>query len=110
MDINLMQMQEGRRMPAYQNLPYEACPYGDDIRKLLYDTLKEGDISDPIVDGNSITIFQLKKRIHEKERTFEEAQPIIRRQLELAKRRHNQKLLLDDLVKRSFVEPPGLFK
>jgi hypothetical protein len=110
MDINLMQMQDGRRMPAYQNLAYEECPYGDDIKKLLYDTLKEGEVSDPVVDGNSIIIFQLKKKIVEKERTFEEAQPTIRRHLEQAKRRRNQKLLLEDLVRRSFVEPPDLFK
>lgn len=110
MDVNLMPMQDGRRMPAYQNLAYDECPYGDEIKKLLYETLKEGDLSEPVVDGNSITIFHLKKRIVEKERTFEEAQPYIRRQLELAKRRRNQKLLLDDLVRRSFVEPPELFK
>lgn len=109
MDVNLMPMKNTLRMPAYENLAYEDAPFSDEVKKLLYETLKEGDLSEPVIDGNSVSLFHLRQRIVEKQRTFEEAQPFIRRQLELSKRRTNQKVLLGDLVKRSFVEPPDLF-
>jgi hypothetical protein len=110
MDINLMPRKDGRPAPVYQNLAFDEAPFSDEIKKLLYETLKEGDVSDPVVDGNSVSLFHLQRKIVEKDRTFEEAQPFIRRQLEATKRRINQKLLLDDLVRRSFIDPPDLFK
>ena len=98
-----------KRQPAFENLSIEEAPFSDAVKKLLYDTLKEDELSEPVVEGNLVSLYHLRKRINEKERTFEEAQPIIRRQLELVKRRTNEKLLLDDLVRRSFIEPPDLF-
>jgi hypothetical protein len=109
MDVTLMPMKGTLRMPAYENLAYDDAPFSDEVKKLLYETLKEGDLSEPVIDGNSVSLFHLRQRIVEKQRTFEEAQPVIRRQLELAKRLANRKLLLGDLVKRSFVEPADLF-
>ncbi|HEU4339678.1 MAG TPA: peptidylprolyl isomerase [Planctomycetota bacterium] len=100
---------EFKRQPAYENLSFQEAPFSDEIKKLLYETLKEGDLSEPVVEGNLVSLYHLRRKINEKERTFEDAQPFIRRQLESAKRRINQKLLRDDLVRRSFVEPPDLF-
>ena len=100
---------ELRRQPAYENLSYKDAPFSDAVKKLLYETLKEDELSEPIVEGNLVSLYHLRKRINEKERKFEDAQPIIRRQLELVKRRTNEKLLLDDLVSRSYIEPANLF-
>ena len=110
MDKSLMPSRGGAPAPIYANLAFKEAPFSDEVKKLLYDTLKEGEVSDPIVDGNNISIFHLLRKIDEKERTFEEAQPYIRRQLESAKRLQNQRILRDSLVKRSFVEPADLFK
>jgi hypothetical protein len=109
MDPSLMPVKNNKRQPQYENLSYDEAPFTDDVKKLLYVTLKEGEMSDPVVEENKVTVFQLRRRIVEEARTFEQAQPVIRRHLESAKRRYNQKLLLDDLVRRSFVEPPDLF-
>lgn len=110
MDPSLMPKVDKMHAPAYKNLAYAEAPFSDEVKKLLYETMKEGEISEPIVDGNSVSLYELRQKIHERERTFEEAQPLIRRQIELAKRRINQKILLEDLVRRSYVEPPDIFR
>jgi hypothetical protein len=112
MDMNRMPSKGGKRMPRHQDLSYEEAKdhYPAEIVTLLFETLKEGEVSQPVLDKNSVNLFHLQRRIHEKEKTFEEAQPLIRRHLESRKRAYNQKLLEEDLVKRSFVEPPDLFK
>lgn len=109
MDSTHMPIKDGKRMPAYANLPYEDAPFSADVKKLLFETMKEGEVSDPVVDGNSVALFHLQRKIIEDRRSFEEAQPFIRRQLESIKRRYNQRILLQDLVRRSFVEPADLF-
>ncbi|HKS17139.1 MAG TPA: peptidylprolyl isomerase [Planctomycetota bacterium] len=110
MDKSLMPTKDGKPAPVYANLAFKDAPFSDEVKKLLYETLKEGDVSEPIVDGNNISVFHLVRKIDEKERTFEEAQPNIRRHLESAKRLQNQRILQETLVKRSFVEPADLFK
>ena len=109
MDPNRMPIKGNKRQPGYDNLAFDEAPFSDEVKTLLYKTLKEGEMSEPVLDGNSVSVFFLQRKIEEKARSFEEAQPFIRRQLESAKRRINMKLLLDDLVRRSFVEPPDLF-
>ena len=109
MDTNLWPRKDGKPEPLYKNLEFKDSPFSPRVTKFLYEDLKEGEVSEPVVDGNMVTLFHLQRKIVEKERTFEEAQPFIRRQLESMKRRINQKILLDDLVRRSFVEPPDLF-
>ena len=112
MDMNRMPSKGGKKMPRYQDMSFEEAKdhFPAEIVTLLFKTLKEGEVSQPILDKNSVNLFHLQRRIDEKEKTFEEAQPLIRRHLESRKRAYNQKLLEDDLVKRSFVEPPDLFK
>ncbi len=109
MDSSHMPIKDGKRMPAYANLPYEDAPFSAEVKKLLFETMKEGEVSAPVVDGNSVALFHLQRKISENARSFEEAQPYIRRQLELNKRNVNRRILLQDLVKRSYVEPPDLF-
>jgi hypothetical protein len=70
--------------------------------------LKEGEVSETVVDGNMVCLFQLRRRIDMKERTFEDAQPLIRRKLESDKRQYNEKVLRADLVRRAYIEPPDL--
>jgi hypothetical protein len=111
MDLNLMlRSKEGIPVPKYENLIPEKSPFSSETTALLFKTLRKGDVSQPVVDGNTVNLFHLTDKIDEKERTFEEAQPFIRKQLEMAKRRRNQAILRDDLVRRSFVSPPDLFK
>ena len=110
MDKNLMPVKDGKPMPVYANLAFDDAPFSADVKKLIYDTLKEGEVSEPVVDGNSISLFHLLRKIAEKEKAFEEAQPYIRRQLESAKRSQNQQILHKYLVGRAFVEPADLFK
>lgn len=114
MDVNLMVGKDRMRTPVYENLSYKDSPFPKKISDFLFSEekeggLKEGAVSEPIVEGNRVNLFQPQRRIIEKARTFEEAQPLIRRHLESAKRRENLRILRDDLVRRSFVEPADIF-
>jgi len=110
MDLSLMLRKEGIPVPGYENLTPEKSPFSQETTALLFDKLRKGDLSEPVIDGNTVNLFYLQEKIDQKEKTFEEAQPFIRKQLEMAKRVQNQKILRNDLVRRSFVSPPDLFK
>ncbi|HTF57809.1 MAG TPA: peptidylprolyl isomerase [Planctomycetota bacterium] len=110
MDINLMPRKEGKSAPVYENLTPGDSPFSKETTEFLFETLKEGETSDIIMDGNTVNLFNILRKVNEKDKTFEEAQPFIRKQLESAKRRYNQKILRDALIRRSFVEPADLFK
>jgi hypothetical protein len=108
MDPALMPLKGRDRVPMYENLDFEQAPFSDEIKDLLYVKLKEGEVSETVVDGNMVCLFQLRRRIDMKERTFEDAQPLIRRKLESDKRQYNEKVLRADLVRRAYIEPPDL--
>lgn len=84
--------------------------YAPETVKLLFETLKEGEISPIVKDGKTFYIFKLMQRVSQKEETFEAAQPKIRSFLEHQKREENRKRLRNELLKRALVVPENLFQ
>jgi hypothetical protein len=76
---------------------------------LLFDTLKVGETSGIVEDGNSWNLFRLEKRIQQREETLAEAEPKIRATLESEKREENRRKLRDHLVKDAYLWPADLF-
>lgn len=84
----------------------------DEIEAVLFDTLKKGDLSDVLPLENSWNIFKLVDRVKQEERKFEDeqVQKQIRTELEHLKRDANRRLLVRDLLKRSYIMPADLAK
>ena len=76
---------------------------------LLFETLKVGETSRVVEDGQTWNIFRLEKRIHQREETAAEAEPKIRATLESEKREENRRKLRDRLVKDAYLWPADLF-
>lgn len=105
---------EGRPMRefGYRGLKREEAQsfFSPETVKLLFETLKPGEQSGIVEDGQTINLFRLEQRVAQREETFEEAQGKIRSYLEHRRREESRKRLRNELVKRSFVDPPGLFE
>ncbi len=84
--------------------------YSPETVKLLFETMKVGEVSGIVEEGQTLNIFRLEQRINQREETFEEAQVKIRRFLEHRKREEGRRRLRDELVRRSYIWPPGLFE
>lgn len=82
----------------------------DEIEAVLFDSLNKGEISDVLLLGNSWNIFQLVDRVKQEERPFEDeqVQKQIRTELEHLKRDANRRLLVRDLLRRSYIVPAEL--
>ena len=78
--------------------------------RLLFDVLKEKEVSGIVEDRNSLNLFQIIQHVDLKAETFEEAQVKIRNMLENERHIENQKKLRDELLKRAWVEPRDLFE
>ena len=76
---------------------------------LLFDTLKVGETSGVVEDGQTWNIFRLEKRIQQREETLAEAEPKIRATLESEKREENRRKLLAHLVRDAYIWPADLF-
>lgn len=100
----------GKKFPGYRELKREGSPFGEETTKLLFDTLKEGETTAVVEDGNSWNIFKLEQKVDKPEETFEEAQLKIRAQIESSKREENRGVLKQELVRQSFIEPSDLFR
>ena len=77
---------------------------------LLFDTMKVGDVSGIVKDGQTLNLFKLEQHVNQREETFEEAQARIRRYLESERREENRKRLRDHLIKGAYLWPPDLFR
>ncbi|HEX7897324.1 MAG TPA: SurA N-terminal domain-containing protein [Planctomycetota bacterium] len=76
---------------------------------LLFETLKVGETSEVVEDGQTWNIFRLEKRIHQREESAAEAEPKIRATLESEKREENRRKLRDRLVRDAYLWPSDLF-
>jgi hypothetical protein len=97
---------------GYRGLKREEAQsfFTPDTVKLLFETMKPGEQSGIIEDGQTVNLFRLEQRISQKEETFEESQAKIRSYLEHRRREESRKRLRGELVRRSYVWPPGLFE
>jgi len=97
---------------GYRGLKREEAQtfFSPDTVKLLFETLKPGEMSGIVEDGQTVNLFRLEQRVAQREETFEEAQNKIRSYLENRRREESRKRLRNELVKRSYVEPAGLFE
>jgi hypothetical protein len=77
--------------------------------ELLFDRMKEGEVSPIWEDRNTLNLFRLEQRVQQREESFEEAQPKIRTFLENKKRTENRNELRDFLKKDAYYWPPDLF-
>jgi hypothetical protein len=75
----------------------------------LFDVMKEGEISEVVVDGNTLNIFKMEQKFAQKPESFDEAQLKIRSMLENKYREDNRKKLRDHLRKESYIWPTDLF-
>ncbi len=75
---------------------------------LLFDTLKPGEVSAIVVDGPTLNLFKVERRMKQSEETFEEAQLKIRSELEALRREENRRKLRDHLIKFAYISPEGL--
>ncbi len=76
---------------------------------LLFERLKEGEISPLVEDGKSLNLFRLDQRLLQRAESFEEAQGKIRNFLENQRREENRKKLRLHLVKDAYLWPGDLF-
>jgi hypothetical protein len=83
--------------------------YAPKTVELLFDTMKEGEVSPIWEDGKTLNLFKLEQRVKQREETFEEAQPKIRTYLENKKRSENREALRDHLKKDAYLWPPDVF-
>ncbi len=103
-------LKDGMRFYGDRELRREDSFYSEETNALLFDRLKEGEISDIVEDGSTFNIFSLRKRVKQEQESFEEAQGRIRTMLESQKRVRSRRALRDELLKRAHVEPGDLFK
>lgn len=101
---------DGKPKFRYRNLGPSNSPFGEEANRQIFKVLQPGSVSPVIVERNTVNLFYLHERIDQKEDTFETAQPKIRRRLENEKHTLNRRMLRDELLKRSFIEPSDLFK
>ncbi len=83
--------------------------YAPKTVELLFDVMKEGEVSPIWEDGKTLNLFRLEQRVKQREETFEEAQPKIRALLETKKRIENRNALRDHLKKDAYLWPPDVF-
>jgi hypothetical protein len=84
--------------------------YSAETIKYLFDTMKEGEISPIVQDGNSLNVFRMEQKLNQKAESFEEAQIKIRNMLENKYREENRKKLRDHLRKDAYLWPADLFE
>ncbi len=86
--------------------------YSPETAKLLFETMKAGETSGIVEDGQVLNIFRLDQRVIQKEETFEDAstQNRIRSYLDHKKREESRRRLRNELVRRSYIWPPDLFE
>jgi len=83
--------------------------YSPDTVQLLFDRMKEGEISPIVKDGKTLNIFKLEQKVNQKEEPFEDAQVKIRSFLEHERREKNRQMLRDHLLKGAYLWPADLF-
>jgi hypothetical protein len=98
------------RDQEYRNVTREAvAEFSPATIALLFETLKVGETSKVVEDGQTWNIFRLEKRIQQREETPAEAEPKIRATLESEKREENRRKLRDRLVRDAYLWPSDLF-
>lgn len=100
----------GEPFPGVLELKRVNEHFSGETTRLLFDVLKEKEVSGIVEDRNSLNLFQLLQHVNLKAETFEEAQGKIRNMLENEKHLLNKKQLRDELLKRAWVEPRDLFE
>lgn len=73
-------------------------------------SLAANDISDIIIDGNTINIFKVLAKTEKKDTSLEDATPTIKNEIENQKIIKNRKIVRDYMLKQSYVWPEELFK
>jgi hypothetical protein len=84
--------------------------FSESITARIMDTLDKGQMSGILEDKGALHIVKVLDKISRHEETFEEAQPKIRTILEYEKRKTNEGVLVDDLIRNALYHPPDLFQ
>jgi hypothetical protein len=84
--------------------------YSPKTVELIFETLKVGETSPIVEDGNTWNLFRVEQRIQQRAESPEEAEPKIRSMIESRKREENRRKLRDHLVKDAYLWPADLFE
>lgn len=101
---------EGRAEYVMKEVKRDNTFFAAETTRYLFEKLPVQTISDVIEDGTSFNLFYIIDRVNKPEDSFEDAQIKIRSELEHTKRDENRRRLLEQLVKKAYIDPPDLFK
>lgn len=110
MAIALLYTEGPRTEEALMQAITPSTSYGEDVAKLLFTGMKEGEVS-PVVDQRGfLYLFFLQALMVREPLTLGDATSIIRASLIYERRNQNRERLLEALIDHAYVEPASLFK
>jgi hypothetical protein len=100
----------GRSIFGHWQLCPKDSPYTKGTNALLFKTLKEGETSGIVEDGNTLNLFHLIQRVNLPAQSLEDARERIAQVLNNEKREQNLERMRRELIRRAKIEPADLFK
>lgn len=95
---------------AVRRLERENTLFSSEVTSKIFDDLEAGQVSDVLEEPGAVHLVKVIEKTEAENQDFEEAQPRIRTILEYQKRKKNEDILLQEMLRHTYYWPPDLFE